>query len=446
MSAPGAPSPAKARRLPFAEAVRRRVLSNGAEFYVLENHFNPTLALSGSLDAGPLFAPPERRAIGPVTAGELSKGTERHGKLEIAEALESRAASLSFACNASDPVGLDIGGSSLSRDADVLLDLLAEILREPVFPQEELDKEKKRLVGAIRQQQDQTSARAFEAAMRRIYPASHPLYRRSGEKRIAIVESLTREELLRHYEQRFGAATLRLAIVGNVDAGYVLDGLEARFGSWRPGPARALPRAEPARDAPGAETVSMPDKASADVVLAQASTLIRTDPDYVPCVLANSALGQSSLTSRLGVRVRDTEGLTYGIHSSFSATHLAGPFVVSLTVPPDSRDAAVASTLDEIGRFLREGLSEKELADEKSSRAGKFQVDLASNAGIANAVDSAVYYDLGVSYLDRFPALVEAVTREQANAAFASRVDPERFTIVSAGSFGTRGVGSPRAV
>lgn len=179
----------------------------------------------------------------------------------------------------------------------------------------------------------------------------------------------------------------------------------------------------------------MPDKASADVVLAEPSTLTRTDPEYVACILANSALGQSALTSRLGVRVRDTEGLTYGIHSSFSATHLAGPFLVSLTVRPDSRDAAVASTLDEVSRFLREGITEKELADEKSSRAGKFKVDLASNAGIADAIDSAVYYGLGVEYLDRFPALVEAVTREEANAAFARRVHPDRFTLVSAGSF-----------
>ena len=69
----------------------------------------------------------------------------------------------------------------------------------------------------------------------------------------------------------------------------------------------------------------MPDKASADVVLAEPSNLTRRDPEYLACVLANSALGQSALTSRLGVRVRDTEGLTYGIHSSFSATHRARP-------------------------------------------------------------------------------------------------------------------------
>lgn len=435
MTAAAGPPPAARSRLSFAEGVRRRTLSNGAQLYVLENHFNPTLALSGSLSAGHLYAPAARRLVAAVTASELAKGTARRTKLEIAEELESRAATLSFACDASDPVGLDIGGSALSRDTDLLLDLLAETLREPVFPPEELEKEKKRLVGAIRQQQDQTSARAYEAAMRRIYPPGHPFHRQSGEQRIAIVESLAREELLRHYKERYGGATLRLVLVGDVDTARVLDGLEARFASWRAGPPGQIPPVPVSEASPGQEVVRMPDKASADVVLAEPSTLTRTDPEYVACVLANSALGQSSLTSRLGVRVRDTEGLTYGIHSSFSATHLAGPFLVSLTVRPDSRAAAVAATLDEVARFRKEGITERELADEKSSRAGKFKVDLASNAGIADAIDSAVYYGLGVEYLDRFPALVEAVTPEQANAAFVRRVHPERFTVVWAGSF-----------
>jgi zinc protease len=179
----------------------------------------------------------------------------------------------------------------------------------------------------------------------------------------------------------------------------------------------------------------MPDKASADVILVEPSTLTRSDPAYLACTLANSALGQSALTSRLGVRVRDTEGLTYGIHSSFHATHVPGPFVVSVTVKPESRDAAVASTLDEIGRFLSTGLTPKELKEEKSSRTGKFLVDLASNSGIAQALDAAIYYGFGLEYLDRFPSLVESITKEDADAEFRKRVHPDRFTIASAGSF-----------
>ena len=193
----------------------------------------------------------------------------------------------------------------------------------------------------------------------------------------------------------------------------------------------------------------MADKASADVVIAAPANLRRMDPDFLACSLANAALGQSSLTSRLGVRVRDTEGLTYGIHSSISATHVAGPFAVSLTVKPESRDAAVASALDEVGKFLREGMTDRELAEEQSSRIGRFKVDLGSNAGIADALDAAIYYGFGVSYLDEFPAKIAAITREQANAAFARRVRPDDFTIVSAGTFagapGAESAGSGRS-
>ena len=424
------------RRAPFAELVRHRELANGARFYVLENHFNPTVAISGSLTAGRLFAPAERRLIASVTAGELMKGTARRTKLQLAEDLESRAISLGFSSDASDPVGVDVSGAALSRETDVLLEALAEVLRTPAFPADELEREKKRLVGSIRQQQDQTSVRAYERAMRRIYPLEHPLHAFSGEERIARVEALVRDDLSAFYSARYGAASLTLIAVGDVDAGRTLDRLEAAFGSWPAGPKPEIPAVRVPPSSPGRETVEMPDKASADVVVAAPANLKRTDADFFACTLANAALGQSSLTSRLGVRVRDTEGLTYGIHSSFSATHVAGPFAISLTVKPESRDAALASTMEEVGRLLKGGLTPKELAQEKSSRIGKFKVDLGSNSGIANALDSAVYYGFGVSYLDEFPAKVEAVTKEQADSAFASRVRPEDFTIVSAGSFG----------
>jgi zinc protease len=430
-----APMALRGNRAPFAEAVRHRTLSNGARFFVLENHFNPTVAISGSLRAGRLYAPPERRLVASVAAGELVKGTERRTKLQLAEDLESRAVSLGLSSDASDPVGVDVSGAALSRETDVLLTALAEVLRMPTFPEDELEKERKRLVGSIRQQQDQTSIRAYERAMGRIYPPSHPLHRLTGPQRIARVEALTRDDLARFYSERYGASSFVLVVVGDVDAEGLLDRLEADYTDWTSGPAAPIAAPPVPPVSPGSEIVAMADKASADVVMCAPANLRRTDDDFLACSLANAALGQSSLTSRLGVRVRDTEGLTYGIHSSISATHVAGPFAVSLTVKPDSRDAAVDSALDEVRKFLREGMTDKELAEEKSSRIGRFKVDLGSNAGIADALDAAIYYGFGVGYLDEFPSKVEAVTREQANAAFAKRVRPDDFTIVSAGSF-----------
>lgn len=422
-------------RRPFEETVRQRTLANGARLFVLENRFNPTIALSGSLRAGRLYAPEDRRMIASVAAGELMKGTARRTKLQLAEDLESRAASLSFSSDASDPVGVDVTGAALSRDTDLLIDTLAEVLRTPTFPQDELDKEKKRLVGAIRQQQEQTSMRAYEAAMRRIYPPAHPMHRLTGAERISRVESLDRAELEAFYRGRYGAASLALVVVGDVDADRVLDRLEAGLEPWSAGPPAAIAAPPIPAPSPGEETVRMADKANADVVLALPANLARTDPEFLACSLANSALGQSSLTSRLGVRVRDTEGLTYGIHSSFSATHLAGPFVVSLTVKPQSRGQALAATLDEIRKYLSGGMTEKELSEEKSARIGRFKVDLGSNAGIAQALDAAIYYGFGVGYLDVFPQKVAAVTKAEADAAFSARVRPDAFTVVSAGTF-----------
>jgi predicted Zn-dependent peptidase len=116
---------------------------------------------------------------------------------------------------------------------------------------------------------------------------------------------------------------------------------------------------------------------------------------------------------------------------------------VTLTVKPESRDAAVSSALDEIQRFLAGGMTDKELADEKSARIGRFLVDLAANSGIASAIDTSVYYGFGIGYLDEFPDLVSAVTRSKAEEAFARRVHPERFTIASAGSFGLDALAAP---
>ena len=316
----------------------------------------------------------------------------------------------------------------------MLLDALVELLRSPVFPEDELEKEKKRLIGAVRQQQDQTSVRAYEAASRRIFPPDHPHHRVRGEDRIARVEALRREDLRAHYDARYGAGTLVLVVVGDVSGAGILDGLERRLGDWKRGPGPEIPPVPAPVAAPGDEKVSIPDKASADVVMAQPGGLARRDPDFLACTLSNAALGQSSLTSRLGVRVRDVEGLTYGIHSSFSASHIAGAFTVSLSVKPDSREAAIAATREEVARFVATGMTPREMAEEKSSRIGRFKVDMAANSGIAQALDAALYYGFGVDYLDRYPALVERITKDEADAAFARRISPDAFTTVSAGT------------
>ena len=126
----------------------------------------------------------------------------------------------------------------------------------------------------------------------------------TSDERIARVEALRRDDLASFYGERYGSASLVVVVVGDVEADRILDRLEKSFDSWARGPALQIPLPEAPPPAPANETVRMPDKASADVVLAMPADLKRTDPDYLAASLANAALGQSSLTSRLGVRVR----------------------------------------------------------------------------------------------------------------------------------------------
>ncbi len=417
----------------FAERTARARAGNGTVLLALENPFNPTIALSGSLRAGAAHSPAESPVLAGLTAEMLEKGTRRRSKLEIAAELESRAIGISFSASGGDPDTMDISLSTLSRHAEVACTALVEMLTEPSFPEFELEREKERLIGSVRQMSDQTGWRAQSAASRLLYPRGYPYYSESAEEIIAAIEKTTREDLIEFHRRHYGGATLVLAAVGDLNRGAFLEDFQRRLGAW---PAGAFP--EPPLPAVGApsgrrEIVAMKEKVNADVVLEHHGGLRRTDEDFLATTLGISALGQSTLSSRLGLRVRDTEGLTYGIHARVSAGRFAGPFAVSLTVAPQNLERAVASAREVVSGFVAEGVTEKEMADEKRSRIGKFKVDLASNAGIAGALDMAETYGLGVAYLDEFPGRVERIGREEIHAAVRRHIRPEDLVEVAAG-------------
>ena len=417
----------------FAERAARRIADNGATVLALENHFNPTLALSGTMRAGSAHSPQENPVLAAMTAQMLEKGTRRRSKLELAEELESRGISISFSASGGDPDTMDVSLACLSRDRAVAFGALVEMLAEPSFPADELAREKERLIGAVRQLSDQTGWRSSTAASRLIYPAGHPYFAETADEIVAAIERTTDADLHSFHERFYGASTLVLAVVGDLGREEATADLAGRITSL---PRRAAPALDVAPVLPPAvrfETVRMKEKVNADVLLAHDSRLRRTDPDFLPATLGVAALGQSTLSSRLGLRVRDTEGLTYGINARMSAGRFSGPFAISLTVAPANLARAVASARAVVDEFLSGGITEEEMADEKRSRAGKFKVDLASNSGIAGALDMAETYGFGIGYLDAFPSMVEAITREQVNAAVREHVRPGELVQVAAG-------------
>lgn len=417
----------------FAERTARRTAGNGAALLALENHFNPTLALSGTLRAGAAYSPNDNPVLAALTAQMLEKGTRRRSKLELAGELENRGVSISFSAAGGDPDTMDISLACLSRDQDLAFEALVEMLTEPAFPDDELAREKERLIGSVRQLSDQTGWRASTAACRLIYPGGHPYFAETAEEIIAAIERSTTADLAAFHERFYRASSLILAVVGDVAAAATLDRLAERLAPMPDGetPRLSVPAVPP--PAKRNETVRMKEKVNADVLLAHDSRLRRSDAEFLAATVGVATLGQSTLSSRLGLRVRDTEGLTYGINARLSAGRYSGPFAISLTVAPANLQRAVASARAVLDEYLASGITEKELEDEKRSRVGKFKVDLASNAGIAGALDMAETYGFGVGYLDRFPGMVSAITKAEVDAAVKAHVRPGELVEVAAG-------------
>jgi zinc protease len=418
----------------FAARVKRTQLPNGATLLVLENRATPTFSLRASFRAGSYFEPRDKPGLAQITASMLERGTQKRSKLQIASDLESVGAEMAFSA---DPFAVNVAARALSKDLPLVMHTLAEELREPAFPADELEKLKQQTIAAIQEQQANTGFRAREKFTELIFDPSNPFYLQPGEKLIASVKSITVADVRRFYTEHYGGRSLILAIAGDVGADDVRRQFDEAFSAFQGPQSVDINVTDPQpQTATKREVVLLKDKANVDILLGSAAPLRRESKDYYAALLANSALGESTLSSRLGLQVRDREGLTYGIFSRFRAPSLAaGPWYIGVSVNPNNVEKAIASALNVLRDYVQKGIRPEELADEKSAAIGSFKVSLATNAGLAGALWNAEFYKLGVDYIDRYPQIIQSVSVEEVNAAIRRYFRPDQLTVVIAGDF-----------
>jgi zinc protease len=366
----------------------------------------------------------------------LERGTKKRSKFQLAGDLESVGAQLGFSA---DPFAVNVAARSLSKDLPLVLTAIAEVLSEPSFPADELEKLKQQIIAGIQEQQSNTGYRARERFTQLIFDEESPYYMHPGEQLAKSVRSITVEDVRAFYEKYYGGRSLVFSIAGDVEADKLQRQFAEAFNNFK-GPESIdinvtdpEPQGETRR-----EIVLVKEKANVDILLGSAASLRRSSEDYYAAVLANSALGESTLSSRLGLQVRDQEGLTYGINSRFRAPSLAaGPWYVGVSVNPNNIEKAINSALNVLRDYVTNGIREDELADEKSSAIGSFKVGLATNAGLAQAMWNAEFYQLGIDYIDRYPQIIQSVTVEEVNAAIRKYFRPDQLTVVIAGDIET---------
>ena len=429
-------TPSSVGRSNFASRVVRTELPSGAALLLLENRATPTISLRGSFRAGSYFEPRDKPGLAQITANLLERGTKRRTKLQLANDLESVGAQLAFSA---DPFAVNVAARALSKDLPLVISTIAEQLREPAFPADELEKLKQQLIAVLQEQQSNTGYRARERFTQLIFDEASPFYMPGGEKLIQSIGSITVEDVSSFYTKFYGGRSLILSMSGDVRSADVQRQFEDAFGPFTGPESVDINVVDPSpQDETRREIVLVKEKSSVDILLGSAASLRRDSEDYYAALLANSALGESTLSSRLGLRVRDQEGLTYGINSRFRAPSLAaGPWYVGVTVNPNNVEKAINSALNVLRDYVQNGVRADELADEKSAAIGSFKVGLATNAGLAQAMWNAEFYRLGMDYIDRYPQIIQAVTVEEVNAAIRKYFRPDKLTVVIAGDIET---------
>ena len=431
---PPTPRPCYLRR-PFADRVDLRDLPGGARLAVLSNPHAPTVTIAGTVGAGLAAATDGRYTVPSVTAAMLDRGTTEHDRLALARELEDHGLHLAVRAMGNAPTAVSFSAQGLAEELDRLASLLVEVLRFPTFPAAELDRLRKRILGALRREREDTSAQAYSALTRGLYPIGHPLHKRPVEDRESELEGVTPDELEVFHRAAYGLETLVFAVVGNVDADTVAAALSSRLAGWEGG-SRSLPEL-PAPGVGGHEAmrIDLPDRPNLDFFLGHTGRLLRGDADLVAAGLANSCLGQSTLTSRLGVAIRDGEGLSYSVYSRFFGTlGIPGPWAISCSVAAENLDRAVELCREVVADYVADGPSETELEDERQAQAGAFQVGLATNAGIAHELVTTLTAGEKISRLDDVPRKVLATTREEVVEAIRKHIRPDELLLAVAGT------------
>jgi zinc protease len=434
------PIPPPAKTPVVDRHITRFTLPNGIRVVVQANAASPTFALRASLPAGRAVEPKDRAGLASLTAAMLTRGTEQATALQFATALEDVGASLTASADALTTM---ITGRAESRDFERLMDLLADLLRRPAFPGDELGRLKGEALAQLAQAKDDPDRVAERAFERAIYPAGHPLRPVTFEEAETAIGAITRDDVERFYRRQYGPDALIVVVAGNAPADRVRAAIEARLGSWRRNP-QAEPLSTP--DVPlqaAAErvTIPMPDKAQAAILWGHAGGLRRSDPDFYAAQIMNLVLGGGgALNSRLGTVIRDERGLAYTVESFFDANRYPGPFEVALGTNPANVGRAIDALGHEVKRLRDAGITQRERDEAVAYLTGRFPLRLETNAGMAEVLWAMEFYRLGTDYLDRYADYYRAVTVAQANEAAMSHLHPDRATLVIAGTLADEGV------
>lgn len=373
---------------------------------------------------------------GQFTANLLNKGTAKHSRQQLKDEFDRLKANVFIGGSATNVV---VNITTTRPNLIEALKLVAEVLKEANFPAEEFEKYKNEQLANIEASRSEPQAIAFTRIQQHItpYAKTDPRYVTSFDEDVTLIKALTLDDVKKFHKDFYGAGSATMSVVGDFDDAEVKKVTTELFGSWK--------SVNPYTRIPGKvavvttinESTETPDKANAFFIAAYNFEMRDDNPDYAALVLGNYMLGGGFLNSRLAVRIRQKEGLSYGVGSSFSAGSIdpVATFQAFAIYAPQNVDKLEAAFREEITKASNEGFTAEEITAAKSGWSQSRSVGRSQDGSLAGTLNNYLFLKRNLSWDAELEKKVATLTPEQINAAMKKYLTLDKINIIKAGDF-----------
>ena len=411
--------------LPGSDDTLRKQLPNGLTVLVRENFASPAVVISGYVMAGALDESADRYGLAGFTGDVMQRGTTHRTFRQLYADVESIGATfgLSTATTTSS-----FAAKGLADSLPLLLDVLADILRHPSFPERQVEKARAEILTDLQERRHDTRRMASLKFYELAYPEDHP-YHWSQLGYEPTIRAISREDLVAFHRDNVGPEGAVIVIVGGIRMSEAIAMVEEAFGDWRADRAARppMPSAPPLTEHREIR-MTLADKTQSNLVLGWPGPP-RRNPDFIPCYVANTILGTFGMYGRLGISVREENGLAYYIYSRVDGGPGPGPWRIMAGVNPANVDRSLSLIGDEIRRMQGIQVPQEDLADSQSYLTGILPLHLETNEGVARSLVNIERHDLGLDYLRTYQQMIQSVTPEDVQRVSQRWMDPEHCAV-----------------
>ncbi|MCB0665666.1 MAG: insulinase family protein [Saprospiraceae bacterium] len=378
-----------------------------------------------------------KQTVAQIVPAMLDRGTKTKTRQEIKDLFDQYKAQVSvYGGGGRNFIQIQTTKDNLEKT----MNLCFEMLKEPSFPEVEFQSLVQERVAQIEQFKSEPQSKASTLMNRHLnpHPADHIEYVPTPEEQVERLKDLTLDEVKEFYEEYFGTGgDATLTVVGEFDPQSIKELYESNMEDWKEGMAYKKPTATVFEGKTLNEEIQTPDKANAMFLVSMEIPMRDDDPDYAALYVGNYLLGGGFLNSRLATRIRQQEGLSYGVGSFFNAdgTDKEANFGSYAIYNPEVKDQLEAAFMEEIEKVRTEGFTQEELEAAKSGILQSNQVTRAQDQSLLTILNNNMMFERDMDYYSQLDKQIQSLTLEEVNSAFKKYIDPSHFNMVKAGDF-----------